>query len=192
MINVFMINLPNALTLLRIASVPFIMLLWQYGYEKEAFFLFTFACLTDFADGYLAQKMKRISSLGAFLDPLADKILVLGLGVYFLWFLHLWPPLQWPFFLMGLREILVVCLRLFFPLPCFSSVLSAKGKTALSMLVLGGIMMPYNFISSMTHYLIVPLTYCALFLSFYSFSIYLYGFFSSCFLFAFGKKSKKN
>lgn len=171
-----MMTLPNFLTVLRMFCLPFIVLLWHHHYYEQAFYLFISACLTDFADGYLAHKMHSQSELGAFLDPLADKILVLGLAFFVLWFLPPWSHLQWPFGLMALREILIVALRLWRPLPCFASRLSAKGKTALSMVALGCIMMPYGTISSITNHLVVPIIYIALFMSFYSFFFYIYGF----------------
>ncbi|MCB1175413.1 MAG: CDP-diacylglycerol--glycerol-3-phosphate 3-phosphatidyltransferase, partial [Leptospiraceae bacterium] len=80
-------NLPNILTMLRVVSVPFfIYLLLQSDPLSRwiAFGLFALASLTDLVDGYLARKYRLETELGKFLDPLADKLLVLGSFITFL------------------------------------------------------------------------------------------------------------
>ncbi|MCB1326546.1 MAG: CDP-diacylglycerol--glycerol-3-phosphate 3-phosphatidyltransferase [Spirochaetales bacterium] len=80
-------NLPNVLTALRLASVPFfIYLLAQPDIYSRwiAFFLFAAASITDLVDGYIARKYRQETELGKFLDPLADKALVIGAFVTFL------------------------------------------------------------------------------------------------------------
>lgn len=72
-------NLPNQLTLSRILLAPVIIVLLHYpsfGYCFAAGVLFILAAFTDMFDGYLARKGNQITSLGKFLDPLADKILI--------------------------------------------------------------------------------------------------------------------
>jgi CDP-diacylglycerol--glycerol-3-phosphate 3-phosphatidyltransferase len=74
-----MMNLPNALTSLRIALIPFLMvaLLSSFrGQEWVAFGLFLFATLTDTVDGVLARRTNAITELGQLLDPIADKLLM--------------------------------------------------------------------------------------------------------------------
>ena len=72
-------NLPNLLTLLRIFLVPFFALLyvssWSGRYLGTAA-LFGLAAFTDWLDGYVARKLNQTTPLGAFLDPVADKIIV--------------------------------------------------------------------------------------------------------------------
>jgi CDP-diacylglycerol--glycerol-3-phosphate 3-phosphatidyltransferase len=71
--------LPNILSLLRIALIPFLVYcLTDTGklYSVLAAFLFFIASLTDFFDGYLARRHGNTTLLGQFLDPLADKLLV--------------------------------------------------------------------------------------------------------------------
>ena len=75
------INLPNLLTLLRIALIPGVLFLLWEGTPKSNFWaaiLYIGTALTDLIDGYLARKWGQISVLGKFLDPLADKLLVMA------------------------------------------------------------------------------------------------------------------
>ncbi len=73
------INLPNALTLLRIFLVPFlvVVLLTKFdGRETVGLLIFLTAVATDFLDGWLARRRGEITTLGALLDPIADKLLI--------------------------------------------------------------------------------------------------------------------
>lgn len=70
---------PTMLTLLRIALVPVLALFFYLPYRWSNFacaVVFVLAAVTDWADGYLARRMGQISRFGAFLDPVADKIMV--------------------------------------------------------------------------------------------------------------------
>ena len=72
-------NVPNTLTLLRIAMIPVFVVVFYLPFKwsnEVACALFVAAALTDVLDGYLARKLNQISSLGAFLDPVADKLMV--------------------------------------------------------------------------------------------------------------------
>jgi CDP-diacylglycerol--glycerol-3-phosphate 3-phosphatidyltransferase len=73
------INLPNALTLLRIFLVPFlvVVLLTKFdGRETVGLLIFLTAVTTDFLDGWLARSRGEITTLGTLLDPIADKLLI--------------------------------------------------------------------------------------------------------------------
>jgi CDP-diacylglycerol--glycerol-3-phosphate 3-phosphatidyltransferase len=73
------INLPNALTLLRIFLVPFlvVVLLTKFdGRETVGLLIFLTAVATDFLDGWLARRRGEITTLGTLLDPIADKLLI--------------------------------------------------------------------------------------------------------------------
>ncbi len=73
------INLPNALTLLRIFLVPFlvVVLLTKFdGREIVGLLIFLTAVATDFLDGWLARRRGEITTLGTLLDPIADKLLI--------------------------------------------------------------------------------------------------------------------
>lgn len=73
------LNIPNILTLLRIAIIPVVLGLfyldWQDGRQAAAI-LFAVAAVTDWFDGWLARQLGQTSKFGAFLDPVADKLLV--------------------------------------------------------------------------------------------------------------------
>jgi len=72
-------NLPNILTWLRIIAVPLVVVLFYAPYhwaDPAAGLLFAAAAITDSLDGYFARRMNLTSRLGAFLDPVADKLIV--------------------------------------------------------------------------------------------------------------------
>ena len=72
-------NVPNTLTWLRIAAIPLIVLLFYMPYpwsDPAAALLFAAAGITDSLDGYFARRLQQTSRLGAFLDPVADKLIV--------------------------------------------------------------------------------------------------------------------
>jgi len=78
------LNLPILLTWLRIVAIPLLITVyylpadWAMPHERDlaATSIFVAAALTDWADGYLARKLDQTSAFGAFLDPVADKLMV--------------------------------------------------------------------------------------------------------------------
>jgi CDP-diacylglycerol--glycerol-3-phosphate 3-phosphatidyltransferase len=107
------INIPNTLTLVRIILVPvlFIVLLKSPGkfLSFVAALVFGLASITDFLDGYLARRLNLVTTLGKFLDPLADKLLV---GVALIMMIQLERVAPWIVALIVGREILVISLRM--------------------------------------------------------------------------------
>ncbi len=89
-------NLPNLLTLIRILLIPlFIYFLLKKSYE-EATVVFALGSITDGLDGFFARKLHQVTRLGKILDPLADKLFLLGsysaaymIGIMPLWLLGL-------------------------------------------------------------------------------------------------------
>jgi cardiolipin synthase (CMP-forming) len=71
-----MLNLPNFLTLVRIVAIPFFLVLLASHLYVDALVVFVIGGLTDALDGFLARKMNQKTSLGAHLDPIADKLLL--------------------------------------------------------------------------------------------------------------------
>ena len=80
------INLPNLVTLLRILLIPLIVGIFYFPDDWLSFEdrniaatgVFIFAAITDWLDGYLARKLNQMSAFGAFFDPVADKLVVVG------------------------------------------------------------------------------------------------------------------
>jgi len=69
-------TVPNQITLLRLGFLPFFLILILYERYQWALFVLVFVALTDAVDGYLARTLHQKSALGAYLDPIADKLLV--------------------------------------------------------------------------------------------------------------------
>lgn len=72
-----MLNLANFLTLLRILTIPVFLEFLSYHFFWEALLVFAVGGLTDFLDGFVARWMNQQTALGAYLDPVADKLLVI-------------------------------------------------------------------------------------------------------------------
>ena len=147
-----MLTLPNLLTLSRILAVPILVFLlwrpdwWDYGIT---FVLYCLVGITDYFDGYLARAQGTVSRLGQFLDPIADKIMVVAViamlvstrqpgAVPIIWGFHIIPAL-----VILLREITVSGLREFLAGLQVSVPVSAlaKWKTALQMFALGALIL---------------------------------------------------
>lgn len=106
-------NLPNKLTILRIIlafiCIGFI-LRNSFSSLIIAFIIFSLASITDFLDGYIARKRNLISDLGKILDPIADKILIIGV---FCALLELGIINSWMVILIMFREFIITGLRLY-------------------------------------------------------------------------------
>ncbi len=105
--------LPNALTISRILITP--VLLWLYFVDTTsaqvwAFVLFVAAAISDYLDGKLARDFGARSRLGQYLDPLADKVLVLGTFAVLAYLMPQHVPV-WGVALIALRDVLVTALR---------------------------------------------------------------------------------
>lgn len=100
-----MLNIPNTLTLLRIAAIPAILIALDEGSFGLAFALFVAAGVTDGVDGAIARMTNTRTDLGSYLDPLADKGLVLSLLIKLSW-MDVVP--QWVVTIILTRDI--VCL----------------------------------------------------------------------------------
>lgn len=106
-----LLNLPNTLTLIRIALIPIVCgFLYQRtpGYMILAASFLGVASITDFLDGYLARSRGLVSVLGKFLDPLADKLIVMG-ALLVLVELGRFPA--WLVIIVLAREIAITALR---------------------------------------------------------------------------------
>lgn len=142
-----LLNLPNILTLSRIAAVPIVVLLLLFESKQNCFwaaFVFTAASITDWLDGYLARKWGIVTILGKFLDPLADKLIVMAALIMLI-------PLDrvpaWAVFVILARELIVSGIR---------SIASSEGiviaasdlgkyKTIFQMIAIVGLLLHYRY-----------------------------------------------
>ena len=114
-------NLPNRLTMVRIVMIPVYLLLLTGGNwcRFAAGLVFAAASITDYFDGKIARERSLITDFGKFMDPIADKLLVLLPFLYFCATEPFGVADVWPVMLMVAREIIVSGFRL---------VASTKGK----------------------------------------------------------------
>lgn len=142
-----LMNLPNILTLSRIAAVPLVVMLLLFESKQNCFWaalIFTAASITDWLDGYLARKWGIVTILGKFLDPLADKLIVMAALIMLI-------PLDrvpaWAVFVVLARELIVSGIR---------SIASSEGiviaasdlgkyKTIFQMVAIVGLLLHYRY-----------------------------------------------
>jgi cardiolipin synthase len=99
------LSIPNVITLARILTVPLIVWAITSGEMRAAFFLFLAAGVSDAVDGFLAKRFNMTSELGAYLDPLADKALIVSIYVS-LGIADLIP--RWLVILVVSRDIMII------------------------------------------------------------------------------------
>jgi cardiolipin synthase (CMP-forming) len=106
------LNIPNALTILRIILIPlFLYLIFIANVQERiwALVIFIIASLTDLLDGWMARKFGQVTAFGKFLDPLADKCLVISALIALLILDPLIP--LWMIVVIILRDILLTLMR---------------------------------------------------------------------------------
>lgn len=105
-------NTANKLTMLRVLLIPvFLIVLYlnfPYG-EYVALAIFVVASITDFVDGYIARHYNQVTDFGKFMDPLADKLLVMAALV---WFVAAGRFPAWALLVIITREFAVTAMRL--------------------------------------------------------------------------------
>jgi CDP-diacylglycerol--glycerol-3-phosphate 3-phosphatidyltransferase len=141
------INLPNLLTFLRILLIPVVLWLIGLGTPTSSFWatmVYAVTAITDFLDGWLARRQGLISVLGKFLDPLADKLLVMSVLVFEV---YLGRVPTWVVIVILARELSITSLRV---IAMTEGVLIAAGrggkdKTALQMVAILLIILHYPY-----------------------------------------------
>lgn len=121
-------NLPNSLTALRIFLIPLLVVVLLTRFPSKEFIgvaIFLAAAVTDWLDGYVARKRGQITALGAWLDPVADKLLVASA---FLALVELRLAPAWMVLIILGRELAVTGLRNIALLQGFSIKVSELGK----------------------------------------------------------------
>ncbi len=106
--RIMRINLPTWLTLFRVALLPVMVVVFYLpfdGHNIAAAIVFVLAAITDWLDGYLARRMNLTSAFGAFLDPVADKLMV-AVTLFLLVQSH--PSAGWPGIVMAVTAAIIV------------------------------------------------------------------------------------
>ncbi len=140
-------NIPNYLTITRLAAIPIIVMTFYFEDSKFAHrlggIIFAFASLTDFLDGYIARKYNLISSFGKMFDPIADKVLV---GCILLMLVKDGRADEVPCLLILAREFIVAGLREFLiqvkvsvPVSRIAKVKTTIQMSAITMLIIGSV-----------------------------------------------------
>lgn len=136
------LNIPNLLTLFRIALIPAITALFFVPGAWAvwvALALYTLGAITDFFDGYLARALKQTSAFGRFLDPIADKLYVAAILLLLAGFDRISGVWLIPAIVIMMREILIAGLREFLGPYKITLPVSklAKWKTTVQMVAIG-------------------------------------------------------
>ena len=106
-------NLPNVITVTRILLIPVFIVLYMLQRDWSIFaasVLFALAAITDWLDGYLARRLDQTTPFGAFLDPVADKLIVVAALIILVAY-HNNPWLTLPSLIIVGREIVISALR---------------------------------------------------------------------------------
>ncbi len=103
--NIFL-NLPNLISFGRLLSVPLTVWLILNEIHLAAFWVFIAACVSDAADGFIAKKFHLQTELGRYLDPLADKALLVSV---FVTLGHVGLMNTWLVILVVFRDVLIIC-----------------------------------------------------------------------------------
>jgi CDP-diacylglycerol--glycerol-3-phosphate 3-phosphatidyltransferase len=105
------LNVPNLLTMARIVMIPLVLILMGRGGPRDCYWatlVYAAAAITDFFDGYIARRQGLVSVLGKFLDPLADKLIVMATLV---WLVNMGRIATWVVVLLLAREFSITGLR---------------------------------------------------------------------------------
>lgn len=136
-------NLPNKITMLRIILIPVFLILAYAGLVFPALLVYIIACVSDFVDGHIARKYNLVTNFGKFMDPLADKILVLSAMCFFV---ESGQMPGWTVAIVLFREFAVSGLRLIAVEQnrVIAAAMSGKVKTFATMIALGAMLVLPN------------------------------------------------
>ena len=144
------VNLPNLLTMLRIVLIPLVLYFLYDGTPRASFWatmVYIASAVTDFLDGWLARRQGLISVLGKFLDPLADKLLVMSTLIFLVYMGRLSVVGTIAVIIIIARELSVTALR---TIAMSEGVVIAAGaggkvKTALQMVAILLLMLHFPY-----------------------------------------------
>ncbi|ACA30735.1 CDP-diacylglycerol--glycerol-3-phosphate 3-phosphatidyltransferase [Histophilus somni] len=149
-------NIPTILTLFRVGLIPFFIVTFYLPFHWAPFLttiIFFIASITDWLDGYLARRWNQSTPFGAFLDPVADKVMVIAALTLVVEYQHVfWVTI--PAIIMIFREIVISALREWMAEIGSRGIVAVswlgKIKTASQMLALGGLLWHYNTLMEIT------------------------------------------
>jgi CDP-diacylglycerol--glycerol-3-phosphate 3-phosphatidyltransferase len=176
-------NLPNAVTLLRIGVIPvFFLLLLSPGPEGSLLIacVFVIASLTDLLDGYIARRYKIVTTMGKFLDPIADKLVV---NTAMILMIPLGRIPAWIVAVIIIRDFTVDGIRTIASSEgvIIGSSRLAKQKTLCQVVAVTALMIHYPFLGADAHLVGIIILHIALILTLYSGLDYLMKFFNELF-----------
>ncbi len=174
-------TIPNIITIIRVLLIPVFVVVyfldWKWAHQAGAF-IFWFAAITDWFDGYLARKLQQTSAFGAFLDPVADKLIV---AAALLLITHTYASV-WitvPAILLMSREVYISALREWMGQQGKQDLVKVsfmgKAKTMAQMLALIGLLSEAEYFMGVQIYWVslgYILLYFAALLSFWSMLVY--------------------
>ena len=176
-----MINVPNTLSMVRIALIPVFVYVYYLPYDWSniaATVLFGIASITDWFDGYLARKLEQQSHLGSILDPLADKLMVV---VVLILLVADNPQNNWLLFstvIIITREIFISTLREWMAEQGEGTKVAVsftgKVKTALQMIALGFLIFKHDLLGLPVYLIGIILLVLAAILTLISMINYIY------------------
>ncbi len=157
---------PNLITLARLLAVPVTVYVILEDYLTAAFWIFIIAAASDALDGYLAKRWNAVSEIGAYLDPLADKALLVGAYVALAQADHI---ATWLVFLVVFRDLLIIGGAILFHTitqslkmtPLFISKVNTVAQLALVGVVLAelGLALRLTFLSEALVYIVAVTTF---------------------------------
>ncbi|WP_158969510.1 CDP-diacylglycerol--glycerol-3-phosphate 3-phosphatidyltransferase [Paraglaciecola sp. L3A3] len=170
-------TIPNIITMVRVLLIPVFVVVyfldWKWAHQAGAF-IFWFAAITDWFDGYLARKLNQTTAFGAFLDPVADKLIVAAALLLITHsYASLWITI--PAVLLMFREIYISALREWMGQQGKQDLVkvnfTGKAKTMAQMLALIGLLSELEYFMGVPIYWVslgYGLLYFAAILSFWS------------------------
>lgn len=174
-------TIPNIITIIRVLLIPVFVIVyfldWKWAHQAGAF-IFWFAAITDWFDGYLARKLNQTTAFGAFLDPVADKLIVaVALLLITHSYANVWITI--PAVLLMSREIYISALREWMGQKGKQDLVkvsfAGKAKTMAQMLALIGLLSEMEYFMGIQIYWVslgYILLYFSAVLSFWSMLVY--------------------
>ena len=176
-------NLPNAITLLRVGIIPVLFFLLLSPDSTGSLVIagiFVIAALTDLLDGYIARRYQIVTTMGKFLDPIADKLVV---NTAMILMIPIGRIPAWIVAIIIIRDFTVDGIRTIASSEgvIIGSSRLAKQKTLCQVFAVTALMIHYPFLGADAHLVGIAILYVALFLTLYSGLDYLVKFFKEIF-----------